>query len=181
MLRNMFGLPMDFQCNLRYMEGKVVRNMFGLPMGFQCNPRYMEGKVGSEYVRAPHGLPVQSQVHGGQGDSEYVRAPDGLPVQSQVSGGQVRLPPGLSDHPRTLDGVGQQNPPVSSAGAYSAQTGGNLEERDVGQVDGHKSVPEPFGVDPRPGGTSSTQGGDGQNQTKVVSDEDAMVGHWCRA
>ena len=36
---------------------------------------------------------------------------------------------------------------------------------------------EPFGVDSRTGGTSSIQGGDEQNQTKVVNDEDAMVGH----
>ncbi|CAE7919128.1 unnamed protein product [Symbiodinium necroappetens] len=91
-VRNMFGLPMDFQCNLRYSEGKEARNTFGLLTDFQCNLRYSVG---------------------------------------------------MSE--RRLVYLSNQ---------------GNLGEHDVGQVDDHKSVQEPSGVD-----------------FQVVSDEGAMVGH----
>ena len=167
------GLPVQSQVLGGQGGSEYVRPPDGLPVQSQV----LGGQGGSEYVRAPDGLPVQSQVVGGRGGSEYVRAPDGLPVQSQVPSGQFRKPPGLSEDPRSLDEAGRQDPPASSHGVYSAQAGGNPGERDVGQVDGHKSMQEPFGVDPRTGGTSSTQNVDGQNQSKVVGDEDAMVGH----
>ncbi|CAE7259551.1 RE1, partial [Symbiodinium microadriaticum] len=110
----------------------------------------------------------------------------GLPMDFQCNlryseGGAIRnmfgLPMDFQCNLRSLDEVGHQDPSTSSRGVYSAQAGGNPGERDASQVDGHKSVQEPFGVDPRTGGTSSTQNVDGQNQSKVVGDEDAMVGH----
>ncbi|OLQ06917.1 Copia protein [Symbiodinium microadriaticum] len=97
--------------------------------------------------------------------------------EGRVARNMFGLPMDFQCNLRSLDEVGHQDPSTSSRGVYSAQAGGNPGERDASQVDGHKSVQEPFGVDPRTGGTSSTQNVDGQNQSKVVGDEDAMVGH----
>ena len=167
------GLPVQSQVLGGQGGLEYVRAPDGLPVQSQV----LGGHGGLEYVRAPDGLPVQSQVLGGHGGLEYVRASDGLPVQSQEPSGHVRTPPGLSEQPRSVGEGGPQKPSTSGEGVYSAQTGGNLGERDVGQVDGHKSVQEPSGVDFQAGGTSFAQNADGQNRSKVVGDEDAMVGH----
>ncbi|CAE6948284.1 unnamed protein product [Symbiodinium sp. KB8] len=122
----------------------------------------------------PLPLPRQGGNESGEGSNPAgdLRYLEGKEAQSMFG-----LPMDFQCNLRSVGEGGPQKPSTSGEGVYSAQTGGNLGERDVGQVDGHKSVQEPSGVDFQAGGTSFAQNADGQNRSKVVGDEDAMVGH----
>ena len=172
------GLPVQSQV----LGGQGGSDQVRAPSGLPVQSQVLGGQGGSDQVRAPSGLPVQSQVLGGQGGSDRVRAPDGLPVQSQVQGGQGGMGhdhsmPGSAAQPRSSDGEEHKDPLSSRACVNVAQASGNPEERGSSHVDGHKFSQEPRGVDHEAGGTFTEKGVEGQNQPKVVADEDAMVGH----